>query len=377
MTRAPDVALFVPSLYGGGAENVMVNLAAGLVARGLEVDVVAVRAEGAYLADVPSRACLIDLKARGVLRSLPALVRYLRHNRPRMLVSTLNSANCVAIVAKRLAGVSTHAVVRQSNTLSRTLADGAGGLRQRTARWLTAGLVLRLYRQADGIIAVSDGVALDLARALSVPLSRIHVAPNPIVTPELLRQARAPLDHPWFPPGAPTAPPVVLGAGRLTRQKDFATLLRAVADVRRERPCRLVILGEGPERPALEALAAHLGIADAVELPGFVRNPFAYMARAAVFVLSSAWEGLPGVLIQALACGTPVIATDCDSGPAEILAGGRFGRLVPVGDVAALARAVALELSAPKLAPSREAWAPFTQDVAVEQYLRVMRGEAA
>jgi glycosyltransferase involved in cell wall biosynthesis len=212
-------------------------------------------------------------------------------------------------------------------------------------RYLPA-LLRRAYPMADAVVAVSDGVADHLARTTGLPRAAIRTIHNPVVGPDLPALAAEPVDHPWFRPGGP---PVVLGVGRLVAQKDFPTLLRAFAAVRRRRPARLVILGEGTAaaRGALRSLAAELGCADDVDLLGFVANPFAYMARASAFALSSLHEGLPGVLIQAMACGCPVVSTDCPSGPAEILDGGRYGELVPVGDAEALGEVVLRALAAP------------------------------
>ena len=191
-----------------------------------------------------------------------------------------------------------------------------------------------------------------------------------MVTAALEAAAREPVAHAWLRPGEP---PVVLGVGKLSPQKGFDVLLRAFARVRAERPARLVILGEGPQRRALERLARELGIADDVSLPGFVANPFAWMARCAVFALSSRWEGLPSVLIEALACGCAVVSTDCPSGPAEILDGGAFGPLCPVGDAAALAGAILRVLEAPT-APARlrARAATFSVDAAADRYLEVL-----
>jgi glycosyltransferase involved in cell wall biosynthesis len=192
---------------------------------------------------------------------------------------------------------------------------------------------------------------------------------NPVITPEIMALARQTPDHPWFAAGGP---PVILAVGRLTPQKDFPTLLRAFAEVRRRRPARLLILGEGEERAALEALGADLGVAADVALPGFRENAMAYMAGSALFVLSSAWEGLPTVLIEALAAGTRVVSTDCPSGPREILQDGRLGSLVPVGDVAALADAMTAALARPAAPAPAEALTPFTRDAAVDHYLRLI-----
>lgn len=357
------IALFLPDLTGGGAERIMLNLARGLAVRGRPVDLVLVKALGPLLSEVPSGVRIVELNGRGVLASLPSLVRYLRRERPRALLSTLNTANVVAVWAGRIAGSTTRVVVRQSNTLSRTHAASRG------TRKIVRFLVRHSYRWADDIIAVSDGVARDLAPTAGLPIGRIHVTPNPVVTPDLFLKGQEPLDHPWF---GGTAPPVVLGVGRLTRQKDFATLIRAFARVRCQREARLMLLGEGEERPYLESLVQELGLEDDVALPGFVSNPFAYMSRAAMLVLSSAWEGLPGVVVQALAVGTPVIATDCESGPREILADGRFGQLVPVGDEIAIAQAILEQIGQPKRPVPQEAWRRFTDEHAIGEYLRIL-----
>jgi glycosyltransferase involved in cell wall biosynthesis len=330
--KTGKLALFVPSLRGGGAERVMVNLARGFVERGLRVDLVLARAEGPYLSQVPKEVRVVDLGARRVLYSLPGLVRYLRRERPQAMLSTLSHANIIALWARKLARVPTRLVVREANTVSVETAN-VPALKAK----LMPHLIKTFYPWADAIVANSRGVAEDLMKLTGLPPDNIKVIYNPVVTPELFAKAEEPLDHPWFRPGEP---PVVLGVGRLTQQKDFPTLIRAFALVRKERPARLMILGEGEERPKLEALVRELGMEEDVALPGFVENPYKYMKRAAVFVLSSKWEGLPTALIEALALGIRVVATNCPSGPEEVLEGGKWGRLVPVGDPAGLAQAI-------------------------------------
>lgn len=331
------IALFLPSLRGGGAERVMVNLARGFSEKGLEVDLVLAKAEGPYLSEVPAGVRVIDLHSSRVLASLPHLVRYLRRERPQAILSAMDHANIVAIWARKLARVQSRVVVTVHNTLSRATTN-SDNFRGR----LMPCLIRMFYPWADAVVAVSGGVAEDLAKATGLPQEQIRVIYNPVVTPEILEKAEEPLNHTWFAPGEP---PVILSAGRLTKQKDYPTLIRAFAMVRRERPARLMILGEGEERPKLEALIQELGLDEDVSLPGFVDNPYAYMARSAVFVLSSAWEGFGNVLVEAMAVGTPVVATDCPSGPAEILEGGKWGKLVPVGDIEALAEAIMATLT--------------------------------
>ncbi len=201
-----------------------------------------------------------------------------------------------------------------------------------------------LFGQADHIVAISSGLAESLPVRLGVSNNRVTIIYNPVVTKDLIAKADKPPDHPWFSvPG----PPIILAAGRLARVKDFPTLIRAFEIASRNRPLRLLILGEGSWRQRLEHMIRKKGLAELVSLPGWVDNPFAYMRRAAVFVVSSKHEGLCGVLIQALACGCPCVSTDCPFGPGEVLDDGRIGPLVPVGDHEALADAIERTLDAP------------------------------
>jgi len=367
--QAKRLCILVPSLHGGGAEHIMVKLAGGLVRLGYSVDLVLCQAKGPYLAEVPDAVRVIDLHSARVLASLPALARYLRRERPAALLSVLH-ANLVALWAKRVAGVSTRVVVSERNTLSRVSAHYRADLRM---RWAPA-LARLFYPWADGVVAVSRGVADDLAEAARIPRRHIKVIYNPVVTPELRSKAQASLRHPWFELGEP---PVILAIGRLTAQKGLDVLIQAFSRVRAARRARLLILGEGEERPALEAMVRQFGLGDDVSLPGFEPNPYPYMARAALFVLSSRWEGLPGVLIEALFCGAPVISTDCPYGPREILADGRYGVLVPVGDVHALAEAMEAALDGERRPSPTESWMPFESESVVRQYLVAMLGGQA
>lgn len=342
----------------------MVTLANGFAARGFAVDLVLAKAEGPYLVEVAPRVRVVDLGARGVLASLPGLVRYLRRERPCAMLSALSHANVIALVARRLAGGRTRLVVSERAHLSLSMKTEPGR-RGRLMPWF----MRYAYPWADGVVAVSAGVADDLAPVIALPRESIKVIYNPVVGEATLSGANAALDHPWFAPGEP---PVVLGVGRLTTQKDFSVLLRAFAKVRKMRPLRLMILGEGELRPELEALVRQLGIGADVALPGFQANPLVYMRRAALFVLSSRFEGLPNVLIQAMACGTPVVSTDCPSGPAEILEGGKWGQLVPVGDVERMATAMSATLGDRVHPDVRLRANDFDERQSVEGYLRVM-----
>jgi glycosyltransferase involved in cell wall biosynthesis len=354
------LAIFLPSLIGGGAERSMLNLAHGLAESGCAVDLVLAQAKGPYLNDIHETIRLVDLKAARVLMSLPALVGYLRREQPKALISALNYANVVALWARGLAGTPNRVLVNEQNTISRS-AHNSAKWRQR----MVPHLMRRFYAWADYVVGNSQGVADDLSYVTGLPRERIKMLYNPVITPDVRKKAAAPLDHPWFEAGQP---PVVLAVGRLVKQKDFPTLIRAFAEVRKTRPAHLLILGEGVERSALEALVNQLNLKEDVSMPGFVENPYAYMSQASLYVLSSRWEGLPTVLIEALYCGAPIVATDCPSGPKEILAGGKYGVLVPVGDVTALAQAIEAGLAGKTPRPVEESWHPYSLEAVVDQY---------
>lgn len=332
------ISIFLMDLGGGGAERVMLNLARGFADGGLDVDLVLVKAEGPYISQLPSNINLITLNCSRLISSLPALAKYLKQAQPSVLISALEDTNLVAIWAKRLANVPTRTVVTVHNNLS----SEAQNLKQFKRR-ITPYLVKFFYSWADKVVAVSAGVASDLI-SLGLPSAKVQYIYNPIVTTELREKLKETLDHPWF---LPNQPPVILGVGRLTKQKDFPTLIRAFAQVRKTQPARLVILGDGEERGTLKALIRSLGVEHEVILINFVSNPYIYMKRASVLVLSSAWEGFGNVLVEAMASGTPVVSTNCESGPSEILDNGRYGRLTKVGRVEDMVKAIIETLSNP------------------------------
>jgi len=361
------LAIFLPDLVAGGAQRSMIKLAGGLAERGYQVDMVLAHASGPFLAEAPDTVRLVDLGAPRVLASLPHLADYLRRERPAAMLSVLH-ANLVALWARRLTGIPHRLVVSERNTLSSEVQAYAADWHM----WLIPRLVRRCYPWADCVVAVSRGVAADLVRYAKLSPQQVRVIYNPIITPGLRQKAREPLTHPWFAPGAP---PVILAVGRLEAQKDFTTLIRAFAQVRRTRPARLLILGEGEERPLLEATAQQLGVQGDVGLPGFVANPYPYMVRSGAFCLSSRWEGLPGVLIEALYCGALLVSTDCPSGPREILAGGRYGLLTPVGDATELAEAIDTALNGDAPRAPQESWQPYELEMVVDQYEDALLGD--
>lgn len=359
------VAFFLPSLAGGGAERVCVNLAAGFLARGMEVDFVLVKAEGQFLKAVPAGAKVVDLSSSRTLTAFFSLSSYLRQTKPFGLIAAPGHANMVAVWAGMFARTATRIIITHHIHPSLSIRN-TPKLQERLYPFL-----LRIFhRWANGIVAVSGGVADDLARLTGIPRTEIVVIYNPIVTDDLDELKNDPVNYPWFETGMP---PVILAVGRLTAQKDYSTLLRAFATFRRRRPAKLIILGEGEERVMLQSLARELQIEADVDLLGFTDNPYTFMACSRVFVLSSAWEGFGNVLVEALACGAQVVSTDCPSGPAEILDNGKYGHLVPVGDVKAIADAIEISLDYPYPIHLLHTRANvFSADAAIEKYLHVL-----
>jgi glycosyltransferase involved in cell wall biosynthesis len=365
--RNPDLAIFVASLFHGGVGKMRVHLMNEFARRGVRMDLLLAERDSPYMDRLDKSIRVVDMPTSNAVTGVPFLATYLFRNRPRVLLAQRLRVNALALRAKALAGGDTKVFVTANTHMTTEIQALKPAKRPHHLA-----LLRKYFPRNDGIISVSAGVAEDLAGLLGWPwpTPRIQLAPNPVVTPELYALAAEPLDHPWLAPGQP---PVILGVGRLEPQKDFPTLLKAFAQVRRQRPCRLVILGEGKLREELQRLATELGIAADVEMPGFVANPYAWMARAALFVLSSLWEGSPNGLTEALAVGVPLVATNCPSGPFEILEGGRWGPLVPMGDPAGLAVAMLATLEHP---PAREdlqqAAQRYTLDNSATRYLEIM-----
>ncbi len=364
-TTHPPIAVFLSYSGDGGVERMMTLLARGMADRGHAVDLLVVKGAGGHFQKLHPQVRVLQVGANHTWMALPFLVRYLRRVRPRALLVAKDRANRTAIRARRWAGVDVPLVVRLGTHLRRSLQG-----KPRLVFWWRARLMRQAYGHADRVVAVSDGVAADTQDITGLPAGKITVIRNPTVFPEITERAEEPAEHPWF-----TASPVplVVGIGRLTGQKDFATLIHAFAHLQVQRPSRLVIFGEGADRPALEALVEQLGLSHCVALPGFTNNPYAHLARADLFVLSSAWEGSPNVLVEAMAVGTPVVSTDCDSGPREILAGGAYGPLVEVGDAEALATAMERTLQNPLPANELQgAVSEYHLDRSVEGYLQAL-----
>lgn len=359
----PRIAVLLHDLRGGGAERVVLNLVKGMVAAGKDVDLVLIKAEGTYLKDIPPGVRVINFGKSNVYKALPALIGYLRRERPAAVLAALTHINLAALIARRLSGVKTRVVICEHNQISYKIAAEKG---------FRGGLIFkavpRLYPWADAVVAVSNGVADDIAKVSRLPRERVQCIYNPIHDQALTDAASQPVDHPWF---TDRQAPVLLAAGRLHPQKGFDVLLKAFRSVVARTPCRLIIMGEGEERAALESLARELGVADQVSLLGFVKNPYAMMAKADAFVLSSRWEGLPTVLIEAMATGVPVVSTNCPSGPDEILVDGKYGLLVPVEDADALSEGIVATLGAPR-GIGLERAEMFSVEASTKAYLEVL-----
>ena len=377
--------MFLSAVGVSGRERTFLALAERLAGRGVRVEVVTVRPTADLRCAIPDGVGLVDLERwwsrlpglgstnkRRIYLSVPALVGYLQRSRPDVMLSTSIPPNLTALRAIARSGVGTPLVLRQSNVVHIPGSPGYQSVRPR----LRDRFIPRWYPLATAIVAVSEGVAENLLELVDFPRDRIHTIPNWNVPPELARMAQEPVDHPWL--AESQEGPVLVAVGRLVAKKDYPTLLRAFARVRAALPARLIVLGrDGGERERIEAFARELGLPDHVDFVGHRANPFAYLSRADCFVLSSVSEGMPNALVEALACGCPVVSTDCASGPAEILEHGAHGRLVPVGDDRSLAAAIEATLAAP---PEREKLrargAQFAQERAVDRYVDVLETAA-
>lgn len=404
MSRQRRVAFLLDSLRAGGVQRSTVTLAGALAERRWNVDLVTAEEGDAFaeLRDPRVRVVRLEPSAelRGRIAGLKAdpggiaafarpfllarkptriaayigpFSRYLTTVRPDVAVAATPAVNLAAVLAKVRAGWMGKLVLTERTAPSQMLADGDNWRKRHLP-----GMMRRLYPRADAIVAVSQALGDDLAHVAALPRGAIRTIYNPVVPANLEALAAEPVDHPWLGPGRP---PVVLGIGRLDEQKDFTTLVRGFAVLRRERPARLVILGaarlEAKTRARSDELlrtAADHGIAGDVDLPGWVDNPFAWLAKAGLFVLSSRYEGFGAVLVQAMACGCPIVATDCPAGPRELVSDGELAPLVPVGDHEALGRAMATELAQPTAAAAlRARAADFTVAAAADRYEALFR----
>lgn len=354
--RKTYIAFFIPSMRGGGAERVFLNLANELIKVNYRVDMVLAQKEGPFLRDISSKVNIIDLKSSRILKSLFPLVSYLQREKPEILLSSLNHVNIISIVSKIISRTSSKIIIKQDSYY------------ELSSNRIIMFLEKTLFKKADHIIAVSRDVKKSLMEILAIPDEKIKVIYNPIFNQDILKKSKEKINHSFF---NNKKNKVILGVGRLSEVKDFSTLIKAFNMIKTD-AMRLIILGEGQYRSELENLIRELGLKEYVSMPGFVDNPYAYMAKTDAFVISSLREGLPNVLIEALACGANIISTDCPGGPSEILDGGKYGRLVPVGDVGKLAEAISASLDSPidKGALLNRAKI-FSIENALEEYIKI------
>ncbi len=360
------IAIFSPSLESGGAERVVVNLAQGFRRAQHEVHLVLANAHGELLPEISPQIKIINLNKNRISDCILPLARYIRSEKPDVFLSAQTHANIIASLSVLFSFHTTRLVLGEHTTVAIHLTP-----LYRNKGWLMLKLAKKLYPWADVIVAVSKGAAQNIAQLLKISEDKLHTIYNPVQIAEVERKANDALAHPWFAPGEK---PVLLAVGRLTAAKDYPTLLRAFSLVVEKKDVRLLILGEGEERNELEKLIISLRLAKNVDLPGYVANPYAYMSRASVFVLSSSWEGFAVVLVEALSCGATIVSTNCPSGPAEILENGRYGSLVPVGDAPALAFAILEALENKRDATlQRKRAQNFSEDRAISAYLTLFR----
>lgn len=330
------VVFFLPTLEAGGTERNVVNLVNAIDRQIYQVSVVLGQAKGDFMKDIAKDIAIIDLAAPRSLGLFFALVRYFKTQKPDIIVSAFPRINIICIAAKMSVAAATSIIITEHSVFSMLGVIAKTPFRRFVARFFMPALARFFYPKADAIVCVSKGIADDLAKIISVP-QKTSVIFNPVIDGRVYALAKESAGHLWF---ADTSIPIIIAAGRLVKVKDYPTMLRAFKKVLENRVARLVILGAGPELAALQALSAQLGISERVAFLGFVTNPFKYMAHANVFVLSSLQEGFGNVIIEAMACGLPVMATDCPTGPGEIITDGENGILVRVGDEIGLARGI-------------------------------------
>lgn len=371
MAKPKSIAILLPSYHPIGVVRAMFRLSTGLMTEGIEVTLVLLFGDDRAPYPVPNGLRVETLSTPSASNSDSLVASYLSRALPDAVLAASNPCALAAVRGRELSGIRCRVVITLRTELSKLWEEERRSLSAEAVRRIS-----RSYARADAVLAVSGGVADDLAGLTDLPRDSMRVIYNGIDRAEAQRRAAQTVEHPWLNRHLDDAP-IVLGVGRLSPQKDFPTLLQAVAILRNRRPVRLLILGEGPQRRELLSQATALGFTPGKDfsLPGFHENPLPFMRRADVFALSSTYEGLPNVVLEALAVGTPVVSTDCPSGPHELLDGGTFGPLVPVGDADALAEAIDRTLANPL--PSerlQERAGVFSVQRMVSDYLDVLLG---
>ena len=325
-----SVAIYMHDLSGGGVERQNLIIAEEFRRRGADVTLVLHRVRGPLLDRLPAGLRVLDLKGTRTLQDIPRLVRFLRREKPDILLTNVDLKNVAALLAKAISFTSTKVIICQHNPITSSFIADESVLYRYVA------LAYRLLSPVmSRAVAVSEGVAAELCEVARLPADRVVTIHNPVVGPDFQARCEEAVEHPWLDG---SSRPVFVTAGRFVAQKDHETMLRALALHRQQCDSRLILLGAGPLEAALKALVQELGLTDAVDFAGFQSNVLPFFRQADAFVLSSRCEGFGNVIVEALGCGTPVIAARCDYGPAEILDEGRYGVLVKPSDAEALAR---------------------------------------
>ena len=360
-----EIALFIPSLQGGGAERFMVDLSNGFAKKGYNVSLIVGNMGGEYFSEINNAVKVIDLKCKRTIFCIPGIVSFLRKNKPHTLISTIYHANMVAILSSLISFTNTRIFVRDSN-MHKTLKEASSSF---FSYKLTFFFMKVLYRRCSGIVAVSQAMRDELKYFMPEIEHKLHLIHNFIDLDQINSLAQEEVDHPWL--NEDSTSPVILSAGRLSNQKNWPLLLKAFSEVVKTKFVRLIILGEGKQRKEIEELLVELDIKDKVSMPGFKKNPFSWMARAEIFVLSSDAEGFPNVLVQALNCGCKVVSSDCESGPREILEDGKWGRLCKVGDARDLSNQIKDALEQEENINTRKRAMHFSNERCIEEYRKL------
>lgn len=363
------VSFYLPNLCGGGVERAFLELAQSFLSEGISVDMVLGKYEGEYLAEIPREARVISLSSGSKLKIIIGLYKYLSRENTDAFLSGGNMSNIVASIAAHLARKNcVHFVNQRSSVQAAWKLDRP--LSSRFWIWLSG----RLFRGAAGVICNSEFAMREVIEFQGISPRQTSVVYNSIDCEGIREQAKAPIEDSWF---LPDSLPVIVSIGSLTKVKDMETVIRAFHRVQSTIPCNLLILGEGPEREFLQKIVDNLQLEDSVRLPGFAINPFAALSRSAVCVSASLTEGCPNVILQALACNTPVVATDGSGGTSEVLEDGRWGYLVPCGDEVALAERILDVLQGGSIGATDQRLSQFSPPAIARQYISTLQGMIA
>lgn len=363
MKPKPNLTFVIETLGGGGAERVMLNLMNYLAEQGYTIDLVLVRQVGVFLDELSPEIQIHDMGCKNVYLSLFPLIRFFRQHKPSIIISSLNVMNAVTLLARHFSGINAKTIIRVDNFVSK---EEGHILKQ----LLHPVIFRRILPLADEIVIVSKAAAADLSHYSGIPQERITTIYNPVLTDEISQKMEEKPNHPWL---LQKDIPVLVAIGRLTNVKNFTWLIETFHALLKYVEARLLIFGQGEDQEKLERLIRKYRLIDKVQMPGFVQNPYAVLKNASIFVLTSKHEGLPTVMIEALACNCPVVSIDCQSGPAEILNYGGFGWLVDEGNKEGFILAIRKVLGG-DTKPIPGKWLEqFSLDYAAERYKQLFQ----